>query len=72
MPDPAARTAALRGCDAPHRASNFDTHLTHGCIRRFRHFSRVRRECAKSAARKDTGFARVFESALRTLGEAAL
>lgn len=25
----------LWGCDATHRASNLDTHLTHGCIQHF-------------------------------------
>ena len=35
MPDRAAIWAMLRGYDAMHRASNKDTHLTHGCIQHF-------------------------------------
>jgi len=35
MLDPERRKAMLWGCDATHRASNSDTHLTHGCIQLF-------------------------------------
>ena len=72
MPEPVAHEARLRGCDATHRANNSDTHLTHGCIQLFRHFSRVRREYADAADERTGAFARFFESAPRTLGEAAL
>lgn len=65
------RMATSQGCDATHRASNSDTHLTHGCILLFRHFSRVRCEYAEWADRGSIPFARFFESAPRTLGEAA-
>ena len=65
------RMATSQGCDATHRASNSDTHLTHGCIQLFRHFSRVRRECAELADRENLAFARFFESAPRTLAEVA-
>src|SRR5690606_11019416 len=71
MLDPERRKARLRGCDATHRASNSDTHLTHGCIQLFRRFSRVRQECAATADWNNGGFARLFASAPRTRGEAA-
>lgn len=35
MPDPDHQKAMLWGCDATHRASNSDTHLTHGCMAQF-------------------------------------
>lgn len=62
--------AMLWGCDATHRASNSDTHLTHVCKALFRQFSRVRRECANIAAISNNAIAPFFESAPRTLGEA--
>ncbi len=67
-----ALMAVLRGCDATHRANNSETHLTHGCIPLFRHFWRVRRECADLADGRTGAFARFFESAPRTLTEVAL
>lgn len=70
MLDPNRQKAMLWGCDATHRASNSDTHLTHGCMAFFRQFMRVRRECANIAAAKRHAIAPFFESALRTLGEA--
>ena len=70
MADQAATWAMLRGYDATHRASNKDTHLTHGCIQHFRQFSRVRQGCAGSAARQNLAIAPFFEGAQRTLGEA--
>ena len=72
MFEPIALLGRLRGCDATHRASNSETHLTHGCIPLFRQFSRVRRECADSADWQTGAFARFFENAWRTLGEVAL
>jgi hypothetical protein len=66
-----SRHSGRRGCDAAHRASNSDTHLTHGCIQLFRHFSRVRLGCAGFARPRDLGNAPVFESAFRTLAVAA-
>ena len=71
MPDPVAQVARLQGCDATHRADNSDTHLTHGCIAQFRHFLRVREECANIAAPTKHAIVPFFESAPRTLGEAA-
>ena len=70
MLDPERGKARLRGCDATHRANNSDTHLTHGCMAYFCHFSRVRRECAGIAAISNRAIAPFFESAPRTLGEA--
>jgi len=59
-----------QGRDATHRTRNLDTHLTHGCIQLFRHFSRVRfdyRECSLGQTR---GFPGIFKSAPRTLAGA--
>ena len=55
-----------RGRDATHRASKFDTHLTHGCIQLFRHFSRVRLECAMAAGFRNPAIPAFSASALRT------
>ena len=55
-----------RGRDATHRASKFDTHLTHGCIQLFRHFPRVRLECALEAGFQNPAIPGSFASALRT------
>lgn len=35
MLEPNRQKAMLGGCDATHRASNSDTHLTHGCMAQF-------------------------------------
>ncbi|MDR7156300.1 hypothetical protein J2W40_003141 [Sphingobium xenophagum] len=63
--------ARLRGRDATHRTRNLDTHLTHGCIKLFRHFSRVRSECAPPLLRRSDAFPLKSEGAIRTLREAA-
>ncbi len=71
MSEPVAFDARSQGRDASHRTHNLDTHLTHGCIQLFRHFSRVRldyTECSLSQGRR---FPRIFESATRTLAGAA-
>lgn len=39
MSESVAFDARSQGRDATHRTRNLDTHLTHGCIQRFRHFS---------------------------------
>jgi hypothetical protein len=70
MPDPVAHLARLQGYDATHRASNIDTHLTHGCIPLFRQFSRVRQGCAGFLGSRNRAIASFFEGAPRTLGEA--
>ena len=71
MSDTAALEARSRGRDASHRTRNLDTHLTHGCIQLFRHFSRVRSECAPSALSRGDAIPPKFEGAIRTLREAA-
>lgn len=71
MLDPITFLARLQGCDAEHRASNSDTHLTHGCIQLFRHFSRVRKGCAGSGEFGTGLFAWLCEGAQRTLAETA-
>jgi len=63
--------ARLRGRDATHRTRNLNTHLTHGCIQLFRHFSRVRSECALSPLRRGDAIPPKFEGAIRTLREVA-
>lgn len=65
------RSGGKNGCDATHRASNRDTHLTHGCIQLFCQFSRVRPECAELVDHRNLAIAPFSASALRTLGEAA-
>ena len=60
------RIERKKGRDTSYRASNLDTHLTHGCIPLFRHFSRVRSDCA-AMARFQSGAVPAFSaSALRT------
>lgn len=71
MSESIAFEARLRGRDATHRTRNLDTHLTHGCIQLFRHFSRVRSECAPSALRRSVAIPPKVEGAIRTLREAA-
>lgn len=71
MSDTAALEAKSQGHDASHRTRNLDTHLTHGCIQLFRHFSRVRSECVSPLLRRSDAFPPKFEGAIRTLREAA-
>ena len=72
MSDTAAFEARSLGRDATHRTRNLDTHLTHGCIQLFRHFSRQRRGSA-SPARAQTGAIQPnLEAAPRQRGEGRL
>ena len=71
MSETALFQARLRGRDATHRTRNLDTHLTHGCIQLFRHFSRVRSECASPLLRRSDAFPPKSEGAIRTLVEVA-
>jgi len=71
MSEPSAFQDRTQGRDATHRTRNLDTHLTHGCIQFFRHFSRVRSECASPLLRRSDAFPAKFEGAIRTLREAA-
>lgn len=70
MSETALFQARLRGRDATHRTRNFDTHLTHGCIQLFHHFSRVRFDYRECSLPQSIGFPRIFESAPRTLAGA--
>ena len=54
MSDTDVFEARSLGRDATHRTRNLDTHLTHGRIQLFRHFSRQRRGSA-SPRRAQTG-----------------
>ena len=67
MSDTDVFEAASLGRDATHRTRNLDTHLTHGCIQLFRHFSRVRLDYTECSLRQTRGFPGIFESATRTL-----
>ena len=71
MSDTAVFQARLQGRDATHRTRNLDTHLTHGCIQLFRHFSRVRQGCAGSADCRTLAIQPFSEGAPRTLAETA-
>lgn len=70
MPESVAFDARLQGRDASHRTRNLDTHLTHGCIQLFRHFSRVRSECAPCSLRQNHEFPPKSEGTIGTLREA--
>lgn len=71
MSKPVVCPDGLQGRDASHRTRNLDTHLTHGCIQHFRHFSRVRSEYRVHVISPYRQFVPNSESTLRTLGEAA-
>lgn len=71
MSEPVVFKAGSQGRDATHRTRNLDTHLTHGCIQLFRHFSRVRSECVSPLPRRSDAFPPKLEGAIRTLWEAA-
>lgn len=70
MSETLAFSEMLLGRDATHRTRNLDTHLTHGCIQLFRHFSRVRSECAPPLLRRSDAIPPKSEGAIRTLREA--
>lgn len=71
MSDNPEKPSQKRGRDTTYRASNFDTHLTHGCIPLFRHFWRVRSECAAKARLENRALPAFFASAWRTLAGGA-
>ena len=62
-----ATRSQQNGRDTSYRTNNLDTHLTHGCIPVFCHFSRVRLECAANLVMKAPVIPAFSESALRTL-----
>ena len=70
MSDTDVFEARSQGRDASHRTRNLDTHLTHGCIQLFRHFSRVRLDYTEFSRRQTRGFPGIFESTIRTLAGA--
>ena len=72
MSDNPENQSQKRGRDTTYRTSNLDTHLTHGCIQLFRHFSRVRSECAAAAQLENRAVPAFFGSAWRTLAGGAL
>ncbi|MFC3309632.1 hypothetical protein [Blastomonas aquatica] len=65
MAEPNHFPARLQGRDASHRTRNLDTHLTHGCIQHFRHFSRQRSGSALSGGPESGGFPAASEAADR-------
>ena len=71
MSDNLEKPIQKRGRDTTYRASNFDTHLTHGCIPLFRRFWRVRSECAAKAKLENPALPAFFGSAWRTLAGGA-
>ena len=71
MSETAVLHARSQGRDATHRTRNLDTHLTHGCIQLFRHFSRVRFDYRACSLLQRGGFPGIFESATGTLAGAA-
>lgn len=58
-------SSRLLGRDASHRTRKLDTHLTHGCMQHFRHFSRQRAGSARSRRKQIDGFQPFSEAALR-------
>lgn len=66
--EPTHFPAKLQGRDASHRTRNLDTHLTHGCIQHFRHFSRQRSGGALSGGPESGSFPAVAEAADRQRG----
>ena len=58
-------SSRLLGRDASHRTRKLDTHLTHGCMQHFRHFSRQRAGSARSRRQQIDGFQPFSEAALR-------
>jgi hypothetical protein len=71
MSDNPETSRQKRGRDTTYRASNLDAHLTHGCIQLFRHFWRVRSECAAKTRLKNLALPAFFGSAWRTLAGGA-
>lgn len=71
MSDTAALEARSRGRDASHRTRNLDTHLTHGCIQLFRHFSSGGFDDASDRLPKNGGISPLLETSHRHLGRAS-
>ena len=60
--------ARVQGCDASHRARILDTHLTHGCIQLFRHFSSSGSDGASDCAFEKAGIQPFSETPHRRPG----
>ena len=65
MSEAMAFEARLQGRDAPHRTRNLNTHLTHGCIELFRHFSSGGSDGAAWYPGHVDGFSAFFEPPIR-------
>ena len=61
MSESIAFDARLQGRDASHRTRNLDTHLTHGCIQLFRHFSSGGCDSASWGLVRSHGFSALVE-----------
>jgi len=70
MSKPVISPDGLQGRDASHRTRNLDTHLTHGCIQHFRHFSRQRLGSALTRQPESGEFPPLLEAADRQRGGA--
>ena len=72
MSDNSEISSQKRGCDATHRASNLDTHLTHGCMAAFPPvFASAMSVRGKGAIARIRTIPPFFESARRTLAGGA-
>jgi len=68
MSKPVVCPDGSQGRDASHRTRNLDTHLTHGCIQHFRHFSRQRLGSALARQPESGEFPPFLEAADRQRG----
>lgn len=55
----------LLGRDASHRTRKLDTHLTHGCMQHFRHFSSGGSDATSKSRGETLGFLPFFEPLIR-------
>lgn len=62
MSEPVVFKAGSQGRDATHRTRNLDTHLTHGCIQLFRHFSSGGFDVASEYSSKNGGILPLLET----------
>lgn len=69
MAKPIAQIAALKGCDASHRARNKDTHRTHWPAAEYPSAARVRSDCTFGIVSTTAGFPTISKGADRKLVE---
>lgn len=69
--EPVGFGVKLQGHDATHRTRNLDTHLTHGCIQLFRHFSSGGSDAASNILPINGGISPLLETSHRHLGRAS-